>query len=132
MPVIQLNAEVSAEQLVHAVTQLPPAEWERFVTRMFALRPPHAERALSQEESALLLNINQGIPAETQRRYDVLIAKRRENVLTSAEYAELLRLTDEIEGLDAIRIENLAQLAHLRKMPLPVLMHELGIAPTYA
>ncbi len=78
----------------------------------------------------MLLNINQGIPAETQRRYDVLIAKRRENVLTSAEYAELLRLTDEIEGLDAIRIANLAQLAHLRKMPLPVLMHELGIAPT--
>ena len=132
MPVIQLNAEVSPEQLVRVVAQLPPVEWERFLSRICALRPPHAERVLSHEESALLVKINQGVPTETQRRYDALIAKRRANSLTPEEYEELLRLTDEIEQFDATRITYLVELARLRNLPLPVLMTELGIAPTYA
>lgn len=132
MPMIQVNADVSSEQLVRAVAQLPPVEWERFLSKVWALRPPHAERVLSHEESALLLKINQGVPAETQRRYDVLIAKRRANTLTPEEYEELLRLTDEIEQFDATRMTYMVELARLRNMPLPALMNELGIAPTYA
>ena len=132
MPVIHVNADVSAEQLVRAAAQLPFIEWERFLSRVCALRPPHAERVLSHEESALLMKINQGVPAETQRRYDALLAKRRANSLTPEEYEELLRLTDEIEQFDATRITYLVELARLRDMPLPVLMNELGIAPTYA
>ena len=132
MPTIQLRAEVSSDQLIRAVAQLPPVEWERFVARIFALRPPHAERALSHEESELLLKINQGLPAETQHRYDALIAKRRANALTPEEYEELLRLTDDIERRDAIRIEDLSQLARMRNVPLLALMTELGISPTYA
>ena len=132
MPVIHVNADVSAEQLVRAAAQLPPIEWERFLSRVCALRPPHAERVLSHEESALLMKINQGVPVETQRRYDALIAKRRANSLTPEEYEELLRLTDDIEQFDATRITYLVELARLRDMPLPVLMNELGIAPTYA
>ena len=132
MPVIHVNADVSAEQLVRAAAQLPFIEWERFLSRVCALRPPHAERVLSHEESALLMKINQGVPVETQRRYDALIAKRRANSLTPEEYEELLRLTDDIEQFDATRITYLVELARLRDMPLPVLMNELGIAPTYA
>lgn len=132
MPVIHVNADVSAEQLVRAAAQLPLIEWERFLSRVCALRPPHAERVLSHEESALLMKINQGVPVETQRRYDALIAKRRANSLTPEEYEELLRLTDDIEQFDATRITYLVELARLRDMPLPVLMNELGIAPTYA
>lgn len=132
MPVIHVNADVSAEQLVRAAAQLPPVEWERFLSRVCALRPPHAERVLSHEESALLVKINQGVPMETQRRYDALIAKRRANALKPEEYEELLRLTDEIEQFDATRLTYLVELARLRNMPLPVLMNELGIAPTYA
>ena len=85
MPVIQVNADVSSEQLARVVSQLPPIEWERFLSRVCALRPPHAERVLSHEESALLVKINQGVPAETQRRYDALIARRRANSLTPEE-----------------------------------------------
>jgi hypothetical protein len=77
----------------------------------------------------LLSKINQGIPAELQRRYDELIAKRQEMILTADEYSELLQLTDQIEMLDAKRIEYLAGLARIRKKPLTVLMDELEIQP---
>jgi len=83
MSMIHINAEVSSDQLARVVSQLPPVEWERFLSRVWALRPPHAERVLSHEESALLVKINQGVPQEAQRRYDALIARRRANSLTS-------------------------------------------------
>ncbi len=43
------------------------------------------------------------------------------------EYSELLQLTDQVELLDAKRVEYLVELALLRKQPLPLLMEELGL-----
>jgi hypothetical protein len=129
MSVIQLEAEVSAEQLLKAVAQMPQSELEQFIVQVNALRPRHEGRKLSPVESELLLKINQGIPAELQHRYDELIAKRREMRLTSDEYNELLSLTDQVEMLDAKRVEYLVELARIRKVPLTVLMDELGIQP---
>lgn len=130
MPVVQLNAELSVDQLAYAVTQLPQAEFEEFLHTINRIHPLHEERRLSARESELLLNINQGIPPDLQRRYDELIEKRDARTLTAAEYEELLRLTDQVELLDAKRIECLLELARLRKQPLSLLMNELGIPPT--
>ena len=68
--------EVSSEQLLKAVVQLPQPELERFLAQVLALRPRHAERRLSPAESELLLKINQGIPTDLQHRYNELISKR--------------------------------------------------------
>jgi hypothetical protein len=43
---------------------------------------------------------------------------------------ELLDPTDDVERLQAERIEHLAELAHLRGKPLGVLMEKLGIRPS--
>jgi hypothetical protein len=130
MPVVQLNAELSLDQLVNAVTQLPQTEFEEFLHTINRIHPLHEEHRLSPRESELLLKINQGIPPDMQRRYDELIEKRDARTLTSAEYEELLQLTDQVELLDAKRIEYLLELARLRKQPLAMLMNELGMAPS--
>jgi len=121
--------EISSEQLLKAVVQLPQPELEQFLGQVIALRPRHAEHRLSQAESELLLKINQGIPAHLQHRYNKLIAKRRNRMLTPEEYEELLRLTDQVELLDAKRVEDLLELARIRNKPLTLLMEELGIHP---
>jgi hypothetical protein len=73
------------------------------------------------------------VPPEIQRRYDQLIAKRRAESLTPDEHDELLRLTDQMENLEARRMEHLAELARLRQTSLPALMKTLGIrTPAYA
>lgn len=83
-------------------------------------------------ESQLLLKINQGIPADLQRKYDELMKKRRAETITSEEYSELLRLTNQIEKLDAERVRWLIDLARYRQLSLPALMEQLGIqAPPY-
>ncbi len=129
MPVIQLKAELSFDQLVSAVKQLSEAERERLLSHVGTVRPPHGDHRLSATESELLLKINQGVPEALQNRYEDLMAKRADGALTNEEYTELLRLTDQLEMMDAQRLEYLAELAELQGKSLVVLMDELGIKP---
>jgi hypothetical protein len=64
-----------------------------------------------------------------QEETELLVAKRRAEVLTPEEYDELLRLTDEVEAHDTRRVENLVKLAQLRQVTLDQLMEDLGLRP---
>ena len=127
MPVIQLKAELSFDQLVNAVGQLSAAEREKLFSRIISFQPLYEEHRLTVAESALLMKINQGVPDAIQQRYNELIAKRNEKTLTDEEYSELLQLTDQVEILDAKRLDYLAELAHIRNKSLGLLMDELSI-----
>jgi len=132
MPVAETNTDLSFDQLVSAVTRLPQAEFEKFIRTICGIRPLYERHRLSRRESELLLRISQGIPSVTQHRYDELIAKRDARTLTPEEYDELLRLTDQVELLDAERVGCLTELARIRNRPLRLLMDELGITSTDA
>ena len=129
MPVVQLEAQLSMEQLFNAVQQMPQNELEKFVARVLALRARYYAPVLSEAESELLMKINQGVPADLQHRYDELISKRRAATLTPDEYDELLLLTDRVEQVDVERLECLIELARLRNTSLTALMQKLGINP---
>jgi hypothetical protein len=84
-------------------------------------------------ESELLIKINRGLPAKVQARLNELTVKRQAERLTPEEYGELLRLTDQVEAVEAARATALAQLATLRGVSLSTLMRDLGIPdPNYA
>lgn len=129
MPIIQVETELSTDKLLKAVGQLSQSELERFVFQVIALRARRQVHSLPQAEAKLLLKINEGLPPEVQKRYDELIGKRRAESLSPDEYDELLRLTDQIENLEAHRMEYLAELARLRKISLSELMQSLDIRP---
>lgn len=89
-------------------------------------------RGLLVEEIELLQVIDQGVPRELGERYAALIARRRAGTLTPVEHAELLRLTDEVEVVEARRVEHLGKLARVRGASLEALMASLGIrAPEF-
>jgi len=129
MPIIQAKPRLSAGQLLEAVEQMPAQELERFVAQVIAMSAHHRAPTLSRPESELLMAINQGVPANLQRRYDELIAKRRAVTLTREEHEELLALTEQVEELDLRRAERLVELARLRKTTLSAVMEDLGIGP---
>jgi hypothetical protein len=132
MPTIRVEAQVSGSELLEAVEQLSPAEFQRFVADVLGLRARRESPQLSAPEAELLMRINQGLPEELRRRLDDLIAKRQARVLTPDEHAELLRLTDEVENLEVDRLEALVELARLRGTSLAAVMQELGItAPAH-
>ncbi len=129
MPTVQLEAEVSSEQLLKAVGQMSPAELDWFVSRVITI---HAERrapVLDQPEADLLMRINRGLPPDVQARYDELKGRRDAEVLTADEHRELLGLSDEVERLQTERVEAMVGLARLRGTSLTQLMDDLGISP---
>ena len=129
MTTIPIEAQVSTEQLLRAVEQLPPQELAAFVAQVVALRAQREAPHLGQPETTLLLQINRGIPAETQRRFDELVAKRQAETITPDELRELIRITDQIEQRDVERLTALIELARLRRTTLDDLMGTLGIKP---
>jgi hypothetical protein len=120
-------AILSPDELLQAVQQLSPAELSGFVEKVLALRADREAPRLSQEESDLLLAINEPIPADLQSQYNTLIAKRQSETLTNPEHEELRQLTDEIERREADRIEALRRLAGVRGTSLQKVMADLGI-----
>ncbi len=78
-------------------------------------------------EAELLIKINQGVDPDVQQRYDELMEKRQAEALSSDEYEELLRLSDEIEKVNACRVEHLAELARLRQVSPMELMEDLHL-----
>jgi len=129
MPIVHVEAHLSLDELLRAAGQLSQEELELFAHRVIALEARRRAPSLPQVEADLLLKINQGVPPEVRDRYDELMDKRRAESLASDEYKELLHLTDEIENLEAGRLENLAELACLRQISLTRLMEELDIRP---
>ncbi len=132
MPIVQVEARLSTDELLKAVAQLSQIEFEQFAFQIIALRAQRQAPSLPQDETRLLVKINQGVPPEVQERYNELIDKRRAESLVSDEYDELSRLTNQVENLEARRVEYLAELARLRGLSLTKLMKNLGIgSPAY-
>jgi hypothetical protein len=120
---------LSSEDLLTALQKLETPELERIVSRLIVLKAERIASHLPQRESELLLKINQGLPNDVSRRYRDLIARRQAGTLDAGEHEELLRLTNQVEGLEADRLAHLAELARLRRTSLTALMEELGIQP---
>lgn len=125
MPTIQIETE----QLLNAALQMPQNELEQFITRLFVLKARERVPALSERESELLLQINQGLPPDDAKRMKELIAKRQSYTITEDELQELIRITDEAERLNVERLKHLIELAQLRNVTLDELMDQLGIRP---
>lgn len=129
MPIINTQINVSIDTLVKAVEQLSATELHHFTLQVLALNAKRTAPSVTQEEAELLLQINDRLPADTQRRYDELIAKRDTATLSKAEYAELLQLTKQAEAFDIARVETLSKLAARRGVTLSTLMDQLETTP---
>lgn len=113
--------------------QLSTPDLEQLVDRVLTIRARRRAPSLSRKETELLRKINQGLPVDTQQRFDELTAKRRAEMLNQEEHQELLQTLDQIEQHDVKRLEALAELSQLRNVSIRVLMKDLGIhSPGYA
>ena len=129
MASVQAEPHLSTEELLQAVGRLDTPQLEMFTAQVNALRARRVAPVLSAPEAELLMHINKGVPPDIQNRYDVLIARRRAGTLTPTEHDELLSLTKQVEQIDARRLELLAELSQLRKVPLNALIEQLGLKP---
>src|SRR5579885_1728887 len=129
MATIPVEAQITTEQLIHALERLPSQEFATVIDHLLALRAQRQGSHLSESETALLLQINQGIDPPSARRLNELVAKRQDETITPDELHELIALTDQVEHHDTQRLAALDALARLRRVPLAELMASLGMAP---
>jgi len=123
---------VSLTELLHAANELDELDLDVLVDQILLLRAQRKSSVLSEDETRLLLQINQGVPEEMHQQYRSLVVKRDAETLTDDEYETLSALSDRIEVLAAARAGALVQLANLRQIPLMQLMDNLGIqTPSY-
>ena len=128
MNTVQENAIHSVDELLQAVAQLQPDEEEQFFTQVLAWRANRRMPGLSPQETALLRQINRGLPAHVQQRFDELNAQRRAATLTPEEHTELVQIINRVEKYDARRVEWLGQLAILHGQSLRQIMQEVGLS----
>ncbi len=129
MPTVQIEAQISALDLLQAVQQLSQPELEQFIEQVLQLHAKNIAPSLPTQESELLLKINQGLPEELQHLYQALIDKRDRETLTESEYQQLLESTEQVEKYQAQRLEYLTQLAQIRQVYLTNLITQMGLKP---
>lgn len=106
---------------------------ERYLKKLIDENPNQSstEKPITiEQETILLKKINTGFTVDFWKKYGILVDKRKAGTLTNPDHEELLRLSNEIESANAMRIQYLIQLAQIRKMDLDELMSKLGISPT--
>lgn len=117
----------TSDELLKAMEHLPPSEVDLLYTRLRSLRRGRHGASAPVSESALLAQINRGFSESWWKHYEHLLEKRRNETLNKGEHKELVRLTDQVEGREAKRMQALVQLAGLRKQSLRSLMKDLGL-----
>ncbi len=121
--------EISGQNLLDAVKQMAPEEFDAFMERALSVRSRSKPATLSARETKLISRINRGLPEELSKRYGLLTQRLKKKLLTPDEHRELLQLTSEAESRDADRAAALLELAKVRRAPLRVLMKQMGIEP---
>ena len=120
---------MSVDELIAAANTLNEPDLDRVLHQIATLRARRKLTVLPEEESKLLLKINQPVPSGLRSNYQVLREKREAETLTDDEYDRLIQLSEQIESIGTQRLEALATLAQLRQTSLVELMKTLGIEP---
>lgn len=132
MSVLQIKTELGFNKLLNVVEQLDTSELETLIAKVITLRAKRKKSYCSEQESELLLKINQKLPANSQQRFNDLLSKRQAEQLSPAEQHELINLSEQIEQANVERITLIQELAKLRGVTLEVMMQSLGIkTPDY-
>jgi phosphotransacetylase len=123
-----VHLEITTENLLNAVAQMPESEFNRFVEKAKQLRIKRKAK-FSGEEADLIHKINTVYSTEKRQRYNELYDKFKQETITPREYKELLKLSDEFEMLNAKRLEYLGELARMRGQTLRDVIKDLGMKP---
>ena len=124
-----VHLEVTTENLLNAVAQMPESEFNRFVEQAKQLRIKREGNKSSYQETDLIHKINTIYSAEKRQRYNALYEKFQQKNITPKEHKELLKLSGEFETLNAKRLEYLGELARMRGQSLKDVIKDLGMKP---
>ena len=124
-----ISVEISDENLLKAVVNLPEYEFENLFAKAKRMRRdlPEDKEKLEVE---LIRKVNETTLSDLeQERFNELVEKRRDEIISDGELDELLALTGKSENLNVKRLEYLTEIADLRNKNIREVMKELEVFP---
>ncbi len=117
---------MAMNELLQIVEQMSLGELEEFLNQV---KTVHSRRRKQQSgnEAELLAKINNWIAPDLPSQIEALIAKRKNEGLSTVEQNELTTLGNQQQVAHEARVEALSELAHLRGITMTQLMNQLGI-----
>jgi hypothetical protein len=129
MTFIPIKVQISPEQVLSAVETMSEGDLDSFIGQILQIRGKRQAPNVSAAEADLLQKITHCIPPNLQTRFNELVKQRQANTIDEASLQELCDLSNQIEILEADRIQQLAQLAQLRSTSIEALMQQLHLVP---
>ena len=107
--------------------QLALSDLEQVMNKGYYLLAEKKAPHLSKRETELFREINDGFDEVFWYRYKELRGKLEDETMTPTENEEFLKMNEEVEAKNVIRLRSVAELAQLRQMSIPDLMNQLGL-----
>ncbi len=124
-----ISVEITDENLLQAVVGLPKYEFENLIAKAKRMRRDLPE-SREKREVELIKKVNKTmLTDDEQKRFDELVGKRRDEIISGEELDELLALTEKSESLNVKRLEYLAEIAQIRDTSLREVMKALEVFP---
>jgi hypothetical protein len=129
MPILQIQTEVSKNDLLRGVEQLNTTDLEDFIREILQIKAKRKAAKTNKKEAELLFTINHNFNEIEQTRFDELIEKRQSHTITEEELEELKTLSTYSEEIAVERVKALTELAALKNTTVRELMKELDVKP---
>ena len=124
-----MDNQISVSELLSNVGRLNTRDFEIFFIEIQSLYGQKITATSTVTENKLLKQIKNRLTSSKQIRFEYLIARRDARTITEQEFNELLKLTDDIEKSDLLRLKRIAKLADLKRMTLPEAVHFYNLQP---
>jgi hypothetical protein len=119
---------IDTRSVLRGMAQMPVQELEQFLQEVSALIRRKKNQDKDGRERLLLDKINQTVlDPKKKERYLSLVYKLESDTISDIEHAEFMRLATLQEKQRNQRVKYLIELAQLRAVSLPQLMHTLGL-----
>lgn len=119
--------KLNPEQILEQMGQLALSDLEQVMNKGYYLLAEKKAPHLSKRETELFREINDGFDEVFWYRYKELRGKLEDETMTPTENEEFLKMNEEVEAKNVIRLRSVAELAQLRQMSIPDLMNQLGL-----
>ncbi len=120
------------ETILHDVSKLGTKELEYLHQRVGGLLSLRMTKSHQKREAVLLSNIGEPLlPVVVQKRYNLLRKKSENETISPTENGEFLKLLGQMEKNGLKRLENMVELAGLRKISFDELLVQLGMAAPF-
>ncbi len=119
--------KLNPEQILEQMGQLALSDLEQVMNKGYYLLAEKKAPHLSKRETELFREINDSFDEVFWHRYKELREKLEDETMTPTENEEFLKMNEEVEAKNVIRLRSVAELAQLRQMSIPDLMNQLGL-----